>query len=247
VLERLRPRRINLRQDPVLRLWIRSRKLHMPGHHRVVLASRRCTQFNPRDASWSRRMISPTPRHGLTPLTLRVVAFAVLALIAVACSGSVQHGSVAGSGPPPATSSASQSSPATGGCTTGEVHSLVTGFIEAFNTGDEQALQRLFAQAGQGFFWYSTDSPGQRFNQAADDRGRLMTYFVQRHAAHESLHLSSFKFNGNSASMGDFEYTLTRTADHLPATPYVGKGSAVCTAYPRTIGVWSMARDPSRS
>ncbi len=53
-------------------------------------------------------MISPTPRHGLTPLTLRVVAFAVLALIAVACSGSVQHGSVAGSGPPPATSSASQ-------------------------------------------------------------------------------------------------------------------------------------------
>ena len=215
-------------------------------------------------------MISPTAKHGPTPRTLHVVAFAVLALIAAACSGSIQHGSVAGSDAPPAmssmsqpssiqhgsvagsdappaTSSASQSSSATGGCTTGEVHSLVTGFIKAFNTGDEQALQRLFAQTGQGFVWYTTDSPGQRFNQAADDRSSLMAYFVQRHAAHESLHLSSFKFNGNSASMGDFEYTLTRTADHLPATPYVGKGSAMCTAYPRTIGLWSMARDPSRS
>lgn len=185
-------------------------------------------------------MISPTR-------TLRIVGFAVLALVAVACSGSTQHGSVAGSGTPSATSSTSQSSSASGGCTTGEVHSLVTGFIEAFNTGDEQALQRLFAQAGQGFFWYSTDSPGQRFNQAADDRGSLMAYFAQRHAAHESLHLSSFKFNGNSALMGEFEYTLTRTADDLPATPYDGKGSAMCAAYPRTIGVWSMARDPSRS
>ncbi len=174
-------------------------------------------------------MISPTARHGLTPRTLQVVAFAVLALIAAACSGSrqhgsvagsdappatsstsqpssIQHGSVAGSDAPPATSSASQSSSASGGCTTGEVHSLVTGFIKAFNTGDEQALQRGFAEAGQGFFWYTTDSPGQRFNRAAEDRSSLMAYFVQRHAAHESLHLSSFRFNGNSASMGDFEY-----------------------------------------
>lgn len=122
---------------------------------------------------------------------------------------------------------------------------MVAEFVRAFNAGDEQTLQRLFAQAGQGFDWYSTDSPGPRFNQVADNRDSLMPYFVHRHAARESLSLTSFKFNGNNASYGDFEFTLTRRANDLPATPYGGKGSVVCTAYPRTIGVWSMAPTPS--
>lgn len=189
----------------------------------------------------------PTASYCLARVIRRAAALAVLVVLATSCSGATQHDSVFGSHLPPTAGSASPSSSSGGGCLLVEVQTVVTGFIEAFNAGDEPALQRLFAQAGQGFFWYSTDSPGQRFDQVADDRGSLMGYFVQRHAAHESLHLSSFKFNGNSASMGDFEYTLSRSADDLPATPYVGKGSAMCTTYPRTIGLWSMARDPSRS
>lgn len=130
-------------------------------------------------------------------------------------------------------------------CTAPEVRRLVTEFISAINAGNAQSLQRLVTKSGQGFEWYSTDKPGQRINAAARDRAGLGAYFMQRHAAHEVLRLTTFKFNGNSAGYGNFQYTLIRQADDLPATPYVGKGAAVCDTTPRTIGVWSMARNPA--
>lgn len=186
-------------------------------------------------------------RYGFVRLARRAAMPATLVLLVAACSGSTLDASMSTSGSPPRLGISSQSSSASDGCTGGSVETVVTGFIEAFNTGNENSMQQLFSQAGQGFFWYSTDSPGQRFGPAADDRSSLTAYFMQRHAAHESLHLSSFKFNGNNTSMGDFEYTLTRTADDLPATPYVGKGSVRCTVKPHTIGTWSMARNPLKS
>ena len=128
-------------------------------------------------------------------------------------------------------------------CTAEEVRLLVDRFLHAFNVGDQGLLQQLWSQEGQGYDWYTTDAPGQRIGPAASDRATLMSYFADRHTRREELRLTSFRFNGNSASYGNFEYTLLRQADDLTPTAYGGKGGAVCNASPRTIGVWSMARE----
>jgi hypothetical protein len=124
---------------------------------------------------------------------------------------------------------------------------LVGQFVQAFNAGDQPALQRLWARTGHGFAWYSTDAPGRRFSPAAEDRSTLGAYFAERHAHREALRMTSFQFNGHTAGYVNFQYDLIRQANDLAATAYTGKGAAVCDTSPRTLGVWSMARDPAAS
>jgi hypothetical protein len=124
---------------------------------------------------------------------------------------------------------------------------LVDQFVRAFNAGDQPALQRLWARAGQGFAWYSTDAPGRRIDPAARDRSTLGAYFAERHAHQEALRLTSFQFNGYTSGYGNFQYELIRQANDLAATAYVGKGAAVCDTSLRTLGVWSMASGPASS
>jgi hypothetical protein len=126
-------------------------------------------------------------------------------------------------------------------CTSTEVRSLVDGFVEAFNEGDLVRLDGLFAP-GRTFKWYSTNGPGARLNDAAYDRETLIHYFERRHEGGEQLELRSFKFNGNSAGYGHFEYGLVRSADDLAPTNYDGKGAAICTPKADVIAVWSMGR-----
>jgi hypothetical protein len=128
-------------------------------------------------------------------------------------------------------------------CTAPEARTAVSRFAAEFNRGDLRALDRRFEPAGR-FYWYSTPAPGQRFNAAAKDRATLIPYFKARHARHERLTLRSFKFNGTPQDglYGNFEYTLTRRADDLRPTPYVGKGALFCHRGPGDrIFVWSMA------
>ena len=131
-------------------------------------------------------------------------------------------------------------------CTADNVKTLVSSFIRAFNAGDQGALERLWAQPATGWDWFSTDGPDPRINAVADNRDSLAAFFARRHAKREKLRLTMFKFNGitDTVAGGNFEFTVTRSADDLKPTLYVGKGAAVCTAVPMTIGVWSMARDP---
>jgi hypothetical protein len=129
-------------------------------------------------------------------------------------------------------------------CTSAEARMLVERFVHAFNAGDERALQHLWARRGEGFKWYSTDGPGQRLRREAMDRVGLGQYFARRHAAGETLHLTSFQFNGNTAGYGNFQDTLIRSATRLPPTAYIGKGAAVCDRMPSTLTVWSMGKDP---
>jgi hypothetical protein len=125
-------------------------------------------------------------------------------------------------------------------CTEPTVRQLVDQFIGAFNTGSDPALQRVWADSGQGFGWYTTDAPGERTRPAALDRHGLTSYFASRHDAGESLQLTSFQFNGNSLGYGSFQYTLIREADDLSPTEFLGKGAAICGSTPRLI-VWSMS------
>jgi hypothetical protein len=131
-------------------------------------------------------------------------------------------------------------------CAAIEVRSLVTSFIRAFNGGDSELLDRLYAKAPD-FKWYSTGGPGVRLAPAAMDRSSLVRYFARRHARGERLTLRTFRFNGNTNTpplkpYGNFVFTLTRRASDLRPTPYHGKGAAHCYPGDDVIIVWSMAR-----
>lgn len=132
-------------------------------------------------------------------------------------------------------------------CTGSEVGSLVRRFVGAFNSGDLSGLDDVFAQEPE-FEWYSTDAPGERFTPAATDRASLVPYFRARHAMGEQLALRSFTFNGNSGGdrgpYGNFAYSLTRSAEDLEPTAYIGKGAAFCYRNRSdVVFVWSMARE----
>jgi len=107
---------------------------------------------------------------------------------------------------------------------------LAERFIQAFNEGDFQALDEIFAQEPD-FEWYSTGAPGERLLPLASDRASLLPYLRERHEFGERLALNSFRFNGNARwprAYGNFEYSLTRSANDLAPTAYGGKGAALC-------------------
>ena len=161
------------------------------------------------------------------------------------CTGSATNASSASSAPTASSAAmhTGASSTPSHRCTATTVRLLVGRFVHAFNAGDQQTLQRLWP--GADFAWYSnTDAPGRRIGAAAKDRATLGRYFASRHATVESLHLTSFKFNGDSPDgSGNFQFTLMRKADALQPTAYVGKGGAWCHRTPPALFVWSMGQD----
>src|SRR3984893_18012356 len=162
------------------------------------------------------------PRHRW----LILVSSSVLVLLA-ACQGV-----------PGATSGSSGTSSA---CSTNDVRQVVGRFIEAFNRGDLAQLNQLVSD--QLFSWYSTDAPGQRFNEEAKDRGTLIAYFAARHQQHERLTLNSLDVGFTNDRKGGFAFSVTRSADDgLPPTRYGGKGEVQCATKPISLAVWSMAR-----
>lgn len=114
-------------------------------------------------------------------------------------------------------------------------------FIREFNAGDVRRLNHTIA-ARPEFHWYSVSGDaGQRLNEQAFNRSSLMYYFAARHARHEHLTLTSYKFEGKQDSYGNFQYRLTRQADDLAnGTPvsYLGKGALNCRV--ARIAIWSM-------
>jgi hypothetical protein len=131
-------------------------------------------------------------------------------------------------------------------CAGDEVQALAARFVASFNEGNLEELDRIFAQEPD-FEWYVTGAPGERVElQAASDRESLVPYFRERHEVGERLTMNSFRFNGNSRGpriYGNFEYTLTRSANDLVPTAFGGKGAALCfEERPDQIIVWAMAR-----
>jgi hypothetical protein len=129
-------------------------------------------------------------------------------------------------------------------CTRGEVETLVKTFIRAFNDGELERLDRIFARKPE-FRSYATDPPGRRHAPSAWDRATLIRYFAQRHALGERLQLRSLRFTGNTVAVppwGNFSVELLRSARNLPPTRYRGTGAAYCyAARSNAIIVWSMS------
>ena len=115
-------------------------------------------------------------------------------------------------------------------CTKAETRSALVSFLRAFNAGDYRRLNNLFA--GRSWFrWYSSSTPGVRFDPQAQQRGSLISYFRERHAQGDRFKLIWFLFHGNSNGFGNFSWKMERsTADWANGASFVteAKGAALC-------------------
>jgi hypothetical protein len=158
----------------------------------------------------------------------RAAQFSVLAAIAVAAIGSASDAAV-------------------GPCTAAETRAVAFSFARAWTRGDVAAVNRLVAPEPH-FRWVSAASPpGGRSGARAFDRYSLGAFIRARHAQHERVTLTSFKFNGSDLrgkeGFGHFEFEATRSSDDWPAkmdTQRSGKGAIICTLARPMIAVWSL-------
>lgn len=194
-----------------------------------VLSSLRCRTFRINDGGPDGPIETRTKRGAAANAVAKVAAVLLLA----GCGMQSDQ-----------TSAGLQPVGAAANCSAGS-RQLVEAFVASFNSGDVLQLDRLFA-GPELFGWYSTDAPGERINDEAQNRSSLMAYFAKRHKHNERLELRSFQFNGTSPSgRGNFEFELIRsTDDGLASTPYGGKGAFDCEQSQFTLVVWSMAREP---
>ncbi|HET8638715.1 MAG TPA: hypothetical protein VFL89_00540 [Solirubrobacterales bacterium] len=125
------------------------------------------------------------------------------------------------------------------------VHSVLLSFASAFNRGDSEELDGIFAQKPD-FQWYTTDG---RIGKAAKQRDTLIPYFSRRHLKGERLGVASFRFTGNSRHWGNFEMTMRRSVPSRRGGDWVrvpGKGAAVCAAGSSRLIVMSFGNAPGR-
>jgi hypothetical protein len=111
-------------------------------------------------------------------------------------------------------------------------------FVRAYNDGDLQRLNTLFARTS--FLWYSSGAPGIRIRADAENRATLIPYFKQRHGRGDRLSSLRFQFNGFDFSrvIGNFQFSMLRRASDFHGNRWlhvVGKGGLDCSRSPITI------------
>ena len=150
------------------------------------------------------------------------------------------------------------------GCQPRQIAELVIDFIDAFNTGDQNRLSRLFFISEgpsppdfseEGYYpwsWYSVSEVGVggRIEDGfvTYDQGELLRYFAERHRQGERLELIKVRSTqagllGEEGNVG-IVYVLTRDAQDLdpglggPARIAFGKGAINCES--QRIFTWSI-------
>jgi hypothetical protein len=150
------------------------------------------------------------------------------------------------------------------GCHPRQIAELVIGFINAFNSGDQNRLAQLFfisegpspPDFSQGGYypwsWYSVSEVGAggRIEDGfvTYNQGELLRYFAERHRQGERLELlkvgaTQAGLLGNEGNVG-IVYILTRNAEDLdpglggPDRIATGKGAINCGS--QRIFAWSM-------
>jgi hypothetical protein len=115
-------------------------------------------------------------------------------------------------------------------------------FSRAFNMGNGDALDSLFAKE-PAFRWYSSGRPGERLGDAASRRDTLVGYFADRHERGDRLAVRSFRFVGNATGVGHFHGTFWRSATDFRSGErfvVVVKGAAVCKRGSAAFAVFSV-------
>ncbi len=133
------------------------------------------------------------------------------------------------------TTSAAQS------CNQELVADLVRSFVRAYNAGDSEELDQIWA-AEPDFEWYSVSN--ERIRADAYDRETLLPYFDRRHQLNDRLHLKRLHV-GSKDDRGNFgiAYRLQRRSDQEAARGrYHGKASARDVMALPTLDDLSMSR-----
>jgi hypothetical protein len=150
------------------------------------------------------------------------------------------------------------------GCHPRQVAELVISFVNAFNSGDQASLSRIFFvsegpsppdfadRAYDPWSWYTVGKvrEGGKIESSfvTYDQSELLRYFVRRHRKGEQLRLLKISLTqtgllGKDENVG-FVYVLNRTAKNLepglggPARIASGQGAINCTN--RRIFTWRM-------
>jgi hypothetical protein len=150
------------------------------------------------------------------------------------------------------------------GCRPRQVAGLVISFVNAFNSGDQASLSRIFflsespsppdfaERSYDTWSWYTVsevDTEGRiQSSFVTYDQGELLRYFARRHRKGEQLRLLKISLTqtgllGREDNVG-FVYVLNRTARDLephlggPARIASGQGTINCTN--RRIFAWRM-------
>ncbi|HEX2240461.1 MAG TPA: nuclear transport factor 2 family protein [Actinomycetota bacterium] len=148
--------------------------------------------------------------------------------------------------PSKSTSSAARS------CDRQSVAALVRNFVNAYNKGDAERLDSMWASEPD-FEWYSV-SPDERERDDAYQRETLIPYFRERHQLGDRLRLKTLRV-GPEDDQGNFGigYRLHRRSQQQDATGrYHGKASAKEVMTPPSVDgvslskcvlfVWSMGK-----
>lgn len=127
---------------------------------------------------------------------------------------------------------------------------IVTGFISAYNRGDQEALRGYFSAeaAGRGnqaepgqFGWFAVTGEEGGINPGAGaySRDELLPYLAERHAHHERLRLLQIDVGRSWRPHGlEILFDVDRRADDIPTHTAGGKGSLDCAT--GTIIVWNL-------
>ena len=135
---------------------------------------------------------------------------------------------------------------AAGPCTAQQTRAVAYAFAAAWTRGDLVTVERLVAREPH-FRWVSAGPPGGRAGPRAFDRATLRAFIRARHARHERLTLTWFRFNGSDLrekqGFGHFEFHALRRSDDWPAqmtNSRKGKGAIICTLSRPVLAVWSL-------
>lgn len=127
------------------------------------------------------------------------------------------------------------------GCGEAKARDTLDHFVTAFNNGDVGQLDKLISSSS--FAWWSTDAPGARTDPGDRDRSTLIAYFADRHRHRDHLEVKTFRYNGRTASIDNFEFVVLRSADDLSSpTRFGGKGGIACFYADGGIAAWAMSR-----
>lgn len=129
-------------------------------------------------------------------------------------------------------------------CTSTTVRSALVSFLTAYNEGDLERLDSLFAEP-PAFQWYSANGPGQRIGSSARQRDTLIGYFRARHRLGDLLNLVSFQFNGNWGGHGNFGMVLKRSISNFRQGEWFrlqAKGAAECAGRSPLFTVMSLGK-----
>ena len=135
-------------------------------------------------------------------------------------------------------------------CTRGEADRLVRTFTRAYNRGDVEVLERLWAHEPD-FQWYFVQ--GERVGTDAENRLTLSTYFAHRHALGDRIDLRKVTVGRRSPSgRYGISFKLKRFSDESESrgmwhgkasvTDATAAGLEVTSTPSCALTVWSMGK-----